>query len=716
MGRTVTVELKANVADFIAPLKEADSATGKLDRSVEALDRDINKLPADALKAGAALDVMGAGSKRSADDTGKLDQRITELKTSTKNLADEFNRTGDPALLKKFRADSSELAGLTKMRKEFSGLAGDASKVISPLEKITQDAEKFSAEAEKAGMSLGDLGSPALIGGIAALAVPALALVGALTSVAASAGIAGAGIAGAIAGNPAVFKVEWGNAIGEIKKDWIDASQPFTGPTLAAIRSIGPLVASWHIDTMFAKAATFVEPLVHGIEGFVTGVEKGVAALVDKAGPEIKVLEADLPKLGDAVGTAFKMISNNAEGGAQTLNDFIVALEKTVIAIGAVISGAEAVGGALTSVNADVKHFLDAIPSWVYVIDPLLMIPRKLADVFTPEPFDATAGAAGRLGAALGGLASSSMAAQQNAENAGFAFLAEGGDLKALQANLDAAGNTLDKFVGTQVANALNTMMSLDRATLGFDASLLQIADSFKKNGKSLDEMTAKGNANVTAVLNGVQANIQSYQSNIAAGMGAEQAASAYDANTAALEKQLRKAGLAQSAIDGLIGKYRGVPARVDTDIVLNGLTKAIQDLNTTLRLINNIHDKNVTISVATIYSSQGHPNVGQGGTIPNKPGGAFAEGGDPQPGWAMVGERGPELVKFAGGEHVYTAGQTRSMMASGTLTRAAGSSVAVAVSLAATPGGNLTALGTLINGMIRDGLIVVKASQVRPA
>ena len=41
-----------------------------------------------------------------------------------------------------------------------------------------------------------------------------------------------------------------------------------------------------------------------------------------------------------------------------------------------------------------------------------------------------------------------------------------------------------------------------------------------------------------------------------------------------------------------------------------------------------------------------------------------YAEGGTTQPGWAMVGEKGPELVRFSGGQQVSTAAQTAGMMA----------------------------------------------------
>jgi hypothetical protein len=579
--RKASVALELQASQFKAETAAAGRAVDGLDRKVEDLDRDVDKLGRDSLKAGAEVGTLGAEAKKtgtsvedlgkktegttdkagrardefgrfkrttdevgagvedlgkkteelgqktsaSADQFGKFDKRIAELKASVKSLAAEFERTGDPKLLKKFRADSSELAGLTKMRKELGGL--------------TQDAEKFAAESEKAGMSLGDLATPAMVGGIAALVVPALALAGALTSVAAAGGIAGAGIAGAVAGNPAAFKDEWSAAIFEIKRDWIDASAPFVGPTLAAIRSVGPLVASWHLDTMFAKAATFVGPLVQGVEGFATGVEKGVAALVDKAGPEIKVLAAELPQIGNAIGTALKLISDNSEGGAQALHDFDVALEKTIIAVGGLISGAEGVAGALTSANASVKHFLDDIPSFVYVLDPLLLIPRKLADAFTPEPFNASAAAAGRLGSSLAGVT-----------GAVGDFGTVGGD----------AMYTIDRKISDTIAmvdrmnkafdEATKTILNQRDADVAVAQGLADLTKGWKSGSDALDINTQKGRDNVTLIDRTISELERKREADIAAGGGTKDA---YDKANAAYQQAIR--GL-QNTIEHLgVGK-----------------------------------------------------------------------------------------------------------------------------------------------------------------
>jgi hypothetical protein len=158
-----------------------------------------------------------------------------------------------------------------------------------------------------------------------------------------------------------------------------------------------------------------------------------------------------------------------------------------------------------------------------------------------------------------------------------------------------------------------NALMSVDQANLSVAQSLTQVTDALKTNGRELDIHKAKGQANRSAILSAVQANIAQYDSLIQSGIGAQDAARAYDQNTAALERQLRKAGLTKNEIDGLIGKYRKVPDKVNTLMAVQGLTDAINGLAQLIRQINGIHDKTVTIT--TRYTK-----IGGTGPYANKP------------------------------------------------------------------------------------------------
>jgi hypothetical protein len=677
--RTVKVGLDADVAGFLLAIKEADKATEKLDHDIAALDHDLNKLPADSAKAAAGLTALDAAAKKTstdvddlgkktestskkttaaANDTGKFKARIDELEGSLKKLGAEFDRTGDPALLKKFRSGSNELAGLKSM--------------VQDLESLGVHVEQFGLQAEKAGMSVsslfeGGLTSPAGIGAIAALTVPALAAGGGLIGAAAGGGAAAAGIGGAIAGNPEAFKAAWSVAIGSIKQDWIDASKPFVGPTMDAIHSIGPMVAGWHLDETFKKASEFVGPLVHGVEGLVTGIERGVAALVDHAGPEIAVLAADLPKLGDAIGLALSTISSQATGGAEAMHQVFFAIEAFIVGAGDMIAAAEATASGIDTASNAVKGFFDGIPGWVRAAIPPLELYKVLMDTFTPDSLKAAQGGAA-FGKALDGVTLSGHAAEEQAR-------ATQAQYAALSTQLNETKITADSLAAAMVQKVFVGLMSLDQATLAWHQSLTSLHGAITSGKNAINEDTAAGQKNVSMILAAVTANMQLYQANVAAGMSAQDAAGQYNAGTTALEKQLRQAGLTGSQIDSLIGKYRGIPTKIDTDIAVNGLTAAIDRLTSLIGQLNHIDGYQAFASVtvttdyvanrSSVYSSQvpraggsaPSPSISRHSPTPHSAGGRLS------PGWNILGEEGPELVKDG---MVFTAPETRAMMGVG--------------------------------------------------
>lgn len=683
--RTVKVSLEADIAGFIAPVDAASKATTKLDREIEALDKDIDKLGRDSVKAGLGVDTLGESAKKtsedidklgrktseSADSTGKLDKRITELKTSVKDLAAEFDRTGNKDILKKFRADSSELSGLTKMRKEMQGLTDDATSLWKRLGTIELPPSLMQG----------------LAGPIAAGLIPAIAAVGgALTSVI-GASVAGIGVAGAVMGNPEMFKAEWSTALGSVKKDFLDASAPFAGVTLDAIRTIGPTVASWHLKEALAPAVAFVPTLVKGVEGFASGIEHGVAGLTSKAGPAVTALSDGFTQLGVSIGRALNSIGDGAQGGAEALHTTASDVAILTEAFGKLTLGAEKAFGYIHDHPIEAAISTGGLSLGV-------------------TAWDLLSKAAGNAGTSV--------------TDAGNAAAAAGPDFAALDAQVKASANTLDNYVGTKVVGALDSIMSLDQATLHWDESLTKISSTLGKNGHSLDEHTAKGQANIKEIYAAVQANIAVYQANINAGWSAEAAAQAYDDGTAALERQLKKAGFTQSAIDGLIGKYRGIPKKIDTDIAVNGLTDAINGLADMIAKLNGINGHNYHSTVTTDYIDNRKSTYSQqvpsySSTVPVHNPKPHARGGKLDPGWNVVGEEGIELINNGGGvQQVYSTAQSHSMMSSGAQWRAP-SAGAVSVSVEVGAGANLTPLGTLFNQMLNDGLFVVKASQVRP-
>jgi len=249
---------------------------------------------------------------------------------------------------------------------------------------------------------------------------------------------------------------------------------------------------------------------------------------------------------------------------------------------------------------------------------------------------------------------------------AGAATAKAADDLDALSKKLGDTSKSADTLAGEMSDKLFNSMMDSDHALLGVAESLTKVSDSFKQNGKQLDIHTEKGQANREAILAQVDANIKAYDVAIASGAGADVAAKAYDANTQALERQMRQAGLTQAQIDGLVGKYATVPDKVNTNIATQGLTDAINNLNDLLRLLNGLPPlKKVTVQVDTFVTGSGRNYVeNQGSGIVQGRGNIRAQAsGGPGGGMTLIGEHGPELVNLPDGSMVYPSGQSQAMM-----------------------------------------------------
>jgi hypothetical protein len=210
-------------------------------------------------------------------------------------------------------------------------------------------------------------------------------------------------------------------------------------------------------------------------------------------------------------------------------------------------------------------------------------------------------------------------------------------DFAALAGVLNKTTENADTLAGAMSDKILGSLLSGDHAALGFQESLTSLNDSLAQNGTQLDITTAKGQANREAVLSVVEANVRQYDANIAAGDSAQEAAGKYDKNTDALRRQLTQAGLTKDQIDGLIGKYAQVPDKVNTNIALEGLTNALNNVAILIGAINGI-PKYVKIEAAI----EAVDNSGLAQNLPNR---HRASGGPVMAGQPyIVGEQRPEL------------------------------------------------------------------------
>jgi hypothetical protein len=614
--RTVRVRLELDRNDFKQGLRDAANDMRTFDAEVKTLGKDTERTSVN-------LKDTSTTARKLGDDVKKSSRDVDALGTSAKKLGDEVEKTGN------------------KVRKSVSAVGSDVEKLGKTGLKAGELFEgiftDFSGTLAGAAKSLASAPELVAIGG--AIAVPIGAGLGAALSGAVLAGTAGAGLAAGIllAGRSSEVHDAWTIVANDALNGFSNAASSFQEPLVRAAKTFDDALASDmpRIRRDFEILAPLVDDLAKGTAGLFHNVigGPGLQDAFRGAIPVIKELSADLPKLGDDVDRFFSELGGTGRAGAQALG---IAVDVT----GASLRG-------LGTVLAETSTLFELTGTGAVGLLHDLGVLGDTADILTASPLAS-------LSQILGGNKDSSDDFSKSLEqlkndmadagsqkafdrvmtaarNVGLGVQLAAADFQNFSAKISGARQDTDALAASMVDKLLGSMMSIDQANLGVASSLTQVTEGVKTNGHELDIHTAKGQANTQAILGAVQANIGQYDALIRSGAGAEQAAAAYDANTGALEHQMHQAGFTQAQIDGLIGKYRGVPANVDTDIATYGLTEAINGLNDVIRLANHLDGRVSTVTIQeihrTTYTSDTAPSgffkgLAKGGVV------SYASGG----------------------------------------------------------------------------------------
>jgi hypothetical protein len=534
----------------------------------------------------------------------------------------------------------------------------------------------------------GAIGAAIIGGALATLAPLAASAIGIALSLGVGAAVVGAAVA-VERNTPRVadaFGVLKDDIAAELKDDAWVLVEPFHD-ALAQI-DIWAKNEGEQFSGIFAAAAPGVKGLTADVLGFVSAVMPGVRDITQMFSEFVSdpQTEATFERLGGAIGSVFSTIGRNK----QTIEDtFTLLVDLIAIVTGmfnVLVWTARGFDEVIRGIAAPISWLLDKIGIGGDKANRTLTNVKDTTHMLVPVAHDAAA------------------------------------SYDDLAGSLSKVTNTADTLAGALADKVFSTLVRGDLATLHFDESLTRLSGSFKENGKAISLHTEKGQANREAILASVQANIEQYDSMIAAGLSAKDAASAYDTNTRALEGQLRAAGLLPDQIQKIIGKYKNVPDNVNTTIVLKGLETAIEDLNTTLRLINGLDGKTATVTIQTrrvggvtgTGTDVPSVDVPPSRTAPKSPlkhptqtPNAHASGGVAG-GWSTIDEYGPELVKLPTGAMVYPAGQSRQMAAQMAAPQQSGPST---LSFA---GGLDQAFASLVMRMFRSGQIQLTAGGQR--
>ncbi len=384
MTRTVKVKLTADHADLKAKLKEAGQQATQMGATTAA----AAKIATTALKGaedaaeglGDALDDaadQGGALTGLAADIRKLDNEITKAENSARDLAREFARTGDNAVLDKLKAQRRELTQMRNVRKLLPApvemAAAGAQMAAEVGGGMARELPKFLTK----GLPFAAVGA-----GMAAGIVPFL-------SAAISAGVLGAAGGGGIAGGLALAAQDQRVAgaaklIGERVMDQLAGSAgagSFVDAALDALDELERELASLDgdISGILGASAANMEPLLDGVIGFARELIPDLRVAIEQARPIFDSLATIGPQLGNLVGDVLLQMADNAPAAAVALEQLVDVIDVSVRALSDVIS-------VLTQVyDAGVKIGLTgpqaAIRSWLGEMDPAAQRIRTVTKV-----------------------------------------------------------------------------------------------------------------------------------------------------------------------------------------------------------------------------------------------------------------------------------------------------------------------------------------------
>lgn len=606
MARNLELGIDGDAAGARRALDQTAKGVDNLADETGQLRRAFAEVSGAAAVTAGRIDEVGDQAKQSARAVGELERKMLEAKIAAKALALEFASTGDAATLQKFRDRQSELSKLGTVARALT--PGDGVDGKSMFGSLAKDAAKAGAESATTFASAFEGGLMAAVRGLppeaqaaigASLGAAAVLAAPAIVSVVNGAILAGVGAGGLAAGiaiaaqDPVVsgaFKSLGGRIMSELRTD----VEPFKAELLSVASTFGDSFdkIAPNLKNFFATLAPSVSRLGEAIG---ESVELIGPALERAAGPASKVLGAiadEVPRISGAVAHLLDDMSEHGDSAAVAIGELLRFVEALIIAFDLLVQSLGPVADGFVKI-ADAMGLVDADG-----LDHSLTTLKTSGDGATST---------------FNGLATASYN------------------------TADAARAANDAF------NALfNQTLNLDEANLRVKEGLLQLGKTIRDNNGSLDENTAKGQANREAILSQIRTIEQQREAAIAAGNGTKEAVdkanAAYLAQLERLRAVAAAAGANTAQLDAMINKYKQIP-------------------------------RNITVTFTTVFRNVGTPaetrltGSSRLGADERAAGGPVIEG---RP--YLVGEEGPELFyPSANGRIMSTPASARAMAAAWT-------------------------------------------------
>jgi hypothetical protein len=549
MARDVEADVQINdksskgLGSFLAGLRKASDGAKNTQKEID--------------KASASTGKLSKETEENAKAFSKLSNELEVSKKELGSLAKAFANAGDAAersdISKAMAKQQTEIRKLTKNHDILKDLLPSESEV----EKETaQFGQRFSEGLEAA--------KGALVPGLAAAAP----LIGALLSAAV---IGGAGIGGIVGGvlvasrDPRVVAAATAMK-SEIGKELTGAATPFVQVSLDGIAQIGQAVKGIDFKDIFAQSAKNAQPVINGIEKAVDGLGDGLAALISRSGPVMVQLGALIGNVGEHVGQFFDTISHGGAGAADSIKDVATAIDTVLNVAGPLIL-------TLTDIYA-VAHRIGA----------------------TEQFFTGLLGPIGQIGDLL------SHTGLSGGKAAGSLTLVQKG-VQSVSASVQTAGDSILTFT-ERLDDAASAGQSLYASTTSVAQAAADLKKSLKDNGKSLDENTAKGRNNRTALVDLAGALTSNYDAYVKVNGEGIKSNGVAASNRAQFIKLATQFHLSKSAAGALATQLGLIPAKKNTSFTANTHDAAAR-IEALKEQISTVHGKSVSITVAASISNK---------------------------------------------------------------------------------------------------------------
>lgn len=387
--------------------------------------------------------------------------------------------------------------------------------LVSSLASALDDGLSALPMEVKAALVFGALAASPLIAGAISAAVTA------------GVGVLAVGAGFALASQFETVEKKASNVFRNLRVLMVQSAGAFEGATLKALSivearttALGP-----RFESIFNKAATFVEPLVNAIFDVIDILSRAIDNVLSNTGGFVDELGNSLRTLALSIGYALEILASTGEDGQKALRDL-------TFIVGGLVVGFAGLLRLLTQVYGLIRNIATAINDMPVLLQVLLP-PLALFGLFA-KGSDEMALANNNLSRSNTNLADSTTGVITKTKE-------EEKQLKELTTALERTSDaTFDAI----------------QSNVDFERSLDQLEESLQRNGKTLDINTEKGRLNVEAFKKGLQDAAEAAKFRVATGeLTQQQALALYDQEIARLKKVAEQYGLNEAQLNALFGK-----------------------------------------------------------------------------------------------------------------------------------------------------------------